>query len=143
MKKESSDEMTRILREIHPETEVHLVNSGLVSAQSRPRLYWTNIPGFQQPEDRGVEIRSILEDIPETDPRWKPLDEKYIVDGKVRIPEATKKGYIELESGDSFDFCQPNSTSRRGRSMKKKAHTLTTSQFFHIVKKFAGGGLAC
>ena len=30
------------------------INSALVSAQSRQRLYWTNIPGVQQPEDRGI-----------------------------------------------------------------------------------------
>jgi len=37
-----------------------LVNSALVSAQQRNRLYWTNIP-FQQPEDKGVVLRDILE----------------------------------------------------------------------------------
>lgn len=31
-----------------------LINSALVSAQSRQRLYWTNIPGVEQPEDRGI-----------------------------------------------------------------------------------------
>ena len=25
------------------------------------RLYWTNIPGVQQPEDRGILLRDILE----------------------------------------------------------------------------------
>ena len=38
-----------------------LINSALVSAQSRWRLYWTNIPGVQQPEDRGIVLRDILE----------------------------------------------------------------------------------
>lgn len=30
------------------------INSALVSAQNRQRLYWTNIPGVQQPKDRGI-----------------------------------------------------------------------------------------
>ena len=30
-----------------------LINSALVSAQNRQRLYWTNIPGVEQPEDLG------------------------------------------------------------------------------------------
>jgi site-specific DNA-cytosine methylase len=30
------------------------IDSSLVSAQSRKRLYWTNIPGVTQPEDRGI-----------------------------------------------------------------------------------------
>ena len=38
-----------------------LINSALVSAQSRQRLYWTNIPGVKQPEDRGIVLRDILE----------------------------------------------------------------------------------
>lgn len=38
-----------------------LINSALVSAQSRQRLYWTNIPGVEQPADRGILVRDILE----------------------------------------------------------------------------------
>ena len=38
-----------------------MINSALVSAQSRQRLYWTNIPGVEQPEDRGLALRDILE----------------------------------------------------------------------------------
>ena len=37
------------------------INSALVSAQSRKRLYWTNIPGVGQPEDKGILLRDILE----------------------------------------------------------------------------------
>ncbi len=38
-----------------------LINSGLVSAQNRERLYWTNIPGVGQPEDRRITFGEILE----------------------------------------------------------------------------------
>jgi len=38
-----------------------LINSARVSAQNRQRLYWTNIPGVKQPEDRGIVLRDILE----------------------------------------------------------------------------------
>lgn len=37
------------------------INSALVSAQSRKRLYWTNILGVGQPEDKGILLRDILE----------------------------------------------------------------------------------
>ena len=37
------------------------INSGLVSAQSRDRYYWTNIPGLCQPKDMGITLQSILE----------------------------------------------------------------------------------
>lgn len=38
-----------------------MINSNLVSAQNRKRLYWTNIAEITQPEDEGVFIRDILD----------------------------------------------------------------------------------
>ena len=40
------------------------INSALVSAQNRQRYYWTNIPGIEQPEQRGIVLRDILETTP-------------------------------------------------------------------------------
>ena len=37
------------------------INSTLVSAQKRDRLYWTNIPGVELPKDKGVQLQDILE----------------------------------------------------------------------------------
>lgn len=37
------------------------INSNLVSAQNRKRLYWTNISGVGKPEDKNVLIEDILE----------------------------------------------------------------------------------
>jgi DNA (cytosine-5)-methyltransferase 3A len=41
------------------------INSSLVSAQNRVRLYWTNIPGILQPEDKGILLKDILESNPD------------------------------------------------------------------------------
>lgn len=38
-----------------------MINSALVSAQNRKRLYWTNIEAIEQPEDKGIMLRDILE----------------------------------------------------------------------------------
>lgn len=38
-----------------------LINSALVSAQQRKRLYWTNIPNVKQPEDKKILLKDILE----------------------------------------------------------------------------------
>ena len=38
-----------------------LINSALVSAQNRQRLYWTNIPGVEQPQDRGLILLDVLD----------------------------------------------------------------------------------
>lgn len=37
-----------------------LIDSALVSAQSRKRLYWTNIKGVQQPQDRKIFLKDIV-----------------------------------------------------------------------------------
>jgi DNA-cytosine methyltransferase len=38
-----------------------LINSELVSAQSRDRLYWTNIPIIELPTDKGILLKDIIE----------------------------------------------------------------------------------
>ncbi len=38
------------------------INSSLVSAQNRERLYWTNIPVIGQPKDKGILLKDIVED---------------------------------------------------------------------------------
>lgn len=40
-----------------------MINSELVSAQSRERLYWTNIPNIYLPKDKGIYIDDIVEGI--------------------------------------------------------------------------------
>ena len=42
------------------------INSALVSAQNRQRYYWTNIPSIEQPEQRGIVLRDILETYPDS-----------------------------------------------------------------------------
>jgi site-specific DNA-cytosine methylase len=37
-----------------------MINSNLVSAQDRKRLYWTNIPNIEQPKDKGLFLKDIV-----------------------------------------------------------------------------------
>lgn len=39
-----------------------MIDASLVSAQSRKRLFWTNIPNVIQPEDKGILLKDILEE---------------------------------------------------------------------------------
>jgi site-specific DNA-cytosine methylase len=55
MAKEWEDLITEILG-----VEPVLINSTLVSAAERKRLYWTNIPNISQPEDKGILIKDII-----------------------------------------------------------------------------------
>ncbi len=57
MKQEYQDVITE-----HLGVRPIMINSALVSAQNRVRLYWTNIPGIEQPKDKGIVLKDILED---------------------------------------------------------------------------------
>jgi DNA (cytosine-5)-methyltransferase 3A len=50
-----------------------LINSNLLSAQNRQRLYWTNIPNIEQPEDKGILLKDIIE---------QEVDSKYFLSEK-------------------------------------------------------------
>lgn len=54
--KDIQSEITKALR-----VEPIMINSALVSAQNRKRLYWTNIPNVTQPEDKNILLKDILE----------------------------------------------------------------------------------
>lgn len=81
------------------------INSRLVSAQNRKRLYWTNIPGVGQPPDKGIMLRDIVHEftgekidlsaykIP--DDRALEIIEKEVEKGKVR---QDGEGYIIHDS---------------------------------------------
>ena len=73
MKQESQDVITEMLG-----VEPVAINSNLVSAQNRYRLYWTNIPFDGQPEDKGIMLKDILEDF------YKIGDEHFHTDEDTR-----------------------------------------------------------
>lgn len=62
-------EWERVLTEAIGVPGVH-INSALVSAQNRKRIYWTNIGNIAQPEDRGLLLRDVLQ---------SEVDEKYFL----------------------------------------------------------------
>lgn len=57
-----------------------------------------------------------------------------IEDNVLRIQEATKKGYTDIQNGDCFDFSFPNSKTRRGRNMKDKSNCLETKPSFMVYQ---------
>lgn len=99
------------------------INSVLVSAQNRKRLYWTNIPGIEQPKDKYVYLKDILE---------MNVSDKYILSDKSmsRIkrrnwslprvePEKTdciliknNSGQLSIDSGTTLIRC----VAMRGRN---------------------------
>lgn len=75
-----------------------LINSALVSAQNRQRLYWTNIPNVQQPKDKGILLRDILERI---------TDEKSYELSQPKLLSEKEMDYMVRETKDGrnhFDY---------------------------------------
>jgi DNA-cytosine methyltransferase len=75
MSKKDRDIITREMG-----VEPVMFNASLVSAQSRKRLFWTNIP-FDLPEDRGILLKDILE---------ADVDEKFYFNGKIGSSQANR-----------------------------------------------------
>jgi len=80
------------------------INSALVSAQNRVRLYWTNISGVKQPKDKGI----LLKDIIEHGSVYQ--DKSYCVDADYFKGGSFKNKAEKLEKG-SNDFRQSESRS--------------------------------
>jgi site-specific DNA-cytosine methylase len=110
MKKEYLDVISEYMR-----VEPIMINSALVSAQNRVRFYWTNIPGIEQPEQRGIVLRDILEDGFDSE-----RDKSYCIDaGAFRgryEDDGTIKQKLELRQGG-------------------KTNSLTTVQKDNVVTK--------
>jgi DNA (cytosine-5)-methyltransferase 3A len=83
MKKEFETVITE-----HVGVEPIIINSSLVSAQNRVRLYWTNIPGIEQPNDKGISLYDILEDATYTGPgaiRGRRLNKATILGRRLNV----------------------------------------------------------
>lgn len=120
------------------------INSALVSAQTRKRLYWTNIENVSQPEDRNIYLQDIIEDglvdrdkslcLLEsysrkcaTDSGWREYIKKSL--GQLVVKEATLKGFTEIMKNEGVDLTFIKSKTRRGRRMQFKSNCLTYSKF--------------
>ena len=101
MTKENQDIITEIMG-----VEPIYINSNLLTAQDRKRLYWTNIPGIEQPEDRGLTLKDIVQ----------PVEEK-------REYECYKRMAAKREGTLAFKKSWANV-----RTLDQKSRALTTSQ---------------
>lgn len=60
------------------------INSALVSAQNRKRLYWTNIQNIEQPEDKHLYLKDIVEDGDVDREKSYTIDANYFKGGNPR-----------------------------------------------------------
>lgn len=101
MTRENQDIITEIMG-----VEPIYINSNLLSAQERKRLYWTNIPGIEQPEDKGLVLRDIVQ--PQEEKKEYECFDRMAA--KVKGTLAYKKAWSQV------------------RTLDEKSRALTTSQ---------------
>jgi DNA (cytosine-5)-methyltransferase 3A len=100
------------------------INSALVSAQNRKRIYWTNIGMqsgglfgdlesiIQQPKDKGILLKDILE---------SDVDEKYFLSEKmVNGFLAHNKRHIEEKNQTGFNW-KPTIGNKKGNTLRANA----------------------
>jgi DNA-cytosine methyltransferase len=61
MKREFEEYISHHTEQALGKVNKYLINSALVSAQNRKRYYWTNIDNVQQPEDKGLLLKDIID----------------------------------------------------------------------------------
>ena len=103
------------------------INSALVSAQNRKRLYWTNIPGtgadlfgdeIEQPKDKGILLRDILQ--PEDE-----VDEKYYLKKNVR-------DYVDKRLLNGKQTLNGDKTRCLTESYARNTGTMISKELFNV-----------
>jgi len=119
MKNEDKLIMTEAFLKIYPDTQLIQIDSALVSAQSRKRLYWTNIP-VNQPEDKGILLKDILVDVEEGN--W--VTDSLKTDDCVKVYD----DYITALNGKRIDlqqldepYCLKEIRTEQGKALRRAA----------------------
>lgn len=132
---EMGDKWERILSEAIGVFGVH-INSALVSAQNRKRIYWTNIrvkevglfgelhSDIPQPKDEGILLKDILE---------KEVDEKYYLSEKL-ISFFENNSKKMKEQGKGFNF-SPTDGNKKGNCVTTKCGSRMDDDFIVIDNK--------
>lgn len=118
MKKEYQDVMSSYLG-----VQPVMIDSALVSAQRRKRLYWTNIADIKLPEDKGILLKDIVHEVADLDCADYECFNKYIVpfDKTLQIIEKEveegKVGYFKSDSqGNRVHYINNKSVTLIGNS---------------------------
>jgi DNA (cytosine-5)-methyltransferase 3A len=132
---EMGDKWERILSKAIGVNGVH-INSALVSAQNRKRIYWTNIGMescglfgdmqsiIKQPKDKGILLKNILE---------TNVDEKYFLSDKmINSFEIKTDKYMQLGGGFAF---KPSDGENKSRTLTNPAKNRMDETYIKIDKK--------
>ena len=137
MKKEWEQIILSKLQEINPKLKLHIIDSALVSAQRRVRMYITDIE-FDMPEDRGIVLKDIIECGCVDRNKSYCLDANYWKGGNLKM--YFEKSRRQLVFGDGchqvgIADLKGYDIIKRVYSVEGKCPTLTTMQGGHREPK--------
>ena len=137
MKKEWEQIILSKLQEINPKLKLHIIDSALVSAQRRVRMYITDIE-FDMPEDRGILLKDIIECGCVDRNKSYCLDANYWKGGNLKM--YFEKSRRQLVFGDGchqvgIADIKGYDIIKRVYSIEGKCPTLTTMQGGHREPK--------
>ncbi|ADZ83566.1 DNA cytosine methyltransferase [Cellulosilyticum lentocellum] len=100
-----------------------MINSNLVCAADRKRLYWTNIQGIEQPIDKGIMIKDIILNSSDVaDKYW--YDKEFIYNGDEEKVQCTliMKGHRHMKEVYNQKFKSSTLTTCNGGNLQKKVY---------------------
>jgi DNA (cytosine-5)-methyltransferase 3A len=112
------------------------INSALVSAQNRKRIYWTNIglePGglfgdlvsiIQKPKDKGILLKDVLE---------SEVDEKYFLSEKM-LAYLNRNTELQKHNGNGFRY-KPTDGNQKGKTITSKEGSRMDDNFIKIDRQ--------
>lgn len=109
MKKEYQDVISKNLG-----VEPIKINSALVSAQNRVRLYWTNIQGIDQPKDKNIFLKDILESGASERDKSLCIDANYFKGGSLKnyLEKRRRQLVMQVNPDKSAEGKQPKMQDR-------------------------------
>lgn len=117
-----------------------MINSNKVSGQNRERCYWTNIPNVQQPEDKHIYFKDIIDK--NNRPDMRPIG-KWMLEG-------TYFGKPKLDVAKDFNSLKSNTlTTKKGHPVNyylNDEHTMysnLTADEWEILQTLPQGYTSC
>ena len=128
MKKEYQDIISECLG-----VEPIKINSSLVSAHNRVRLYWTNIPNVTQPDDKGIVLKDIIESGHVDRDKSHCIDANYFKGGNLKsyFEKHRRQLVFSRDKENHPKIVQKPHGYNKGGLKENKSPSMTTSSWQH------------
>tara|TARA_R100001443_G_scaffold108189_1_gene118447 strand:+ start:5118 stop:6296 length:1179 start_codon:yes stop_codon:yes gene_type:complete len=117
MKQEHQDVITE-----HLGVKPVRINSNLVSAQNRDRLYWTNIPVRSMPENKRVYLKDILENGFTDRDKSHCIDANYFKGGNLKSYFQKNRRQLVFDFADDNDLLLAGEADLKGHGYNRRVY---------------------